>query len=244
MSKCSKAPPPNMQQVPKRLHRRNTQAFPDVSTVWTSISIEESSWQALTSNPADAELGVHTLWDQKIRHTRARLSNAANAAILPTNKNPDYSMNQDEPMNLSTDKQNRADRVAKGFVHPSQHSLRTWARPSTLPVIEMPLQGVAWHSPKTQEPGGSHSTPGLTLRSTRVRDDLFFAIGDGADSPVALQFRIPMAALVTMLARYQSLGDKPGGYMMYLTEDGELRFPTSDDETLAGGPAPSDSDKD
>jgi hypothetical protein len=199
------------------------------------------------SEPTLAAQGINTLWD---RYATNAVSNAINNTFkLPT---PNPPTNQDDIMpynathfaHFAREQACMQERAAKGFVHPSQHSLRTWATSTVIPVIEMPLSGVAWHSPKTQEPGGSHSTPGLTLRSTRVRDDLFFAIADGVDSPVQVQFRIPMAALVTMLVRYQSLNDKPAGYMMYLTENGELRFPTSDDETIAGGPAPThDSNK-
>lgn len=193
---------------------------------------------ALTSEPTLAAQGVHTLWDRRMNEIHgeynARMDMIRNSApALPTPKFPTNqggNMPHDAP-HRTLEQAHKQERAAAGFVHPHQRTLRTWANPSNhlpLPTIEIPLQGVAWHSPKTQQPGGSHSTPGLTLRSTRVRDDLFFAIADGVDSPVQVQFRIPMAALVTMLARYQSLVEKPAGYMMYLTEDGELRFPTSE----------------
>lgn len=210
---------------------------------WASELAHYSDRQALTSEPTFAERGVHTLWGRMVDEMddEAALINSITKTLnLPT---PDPSTNQDEPMEPYINKHRAEQRAAAGFVHPDQKSLRIWASSTLLPVIEMPLQGVAWHSPKTQEPGGSHSTPGLTLRSTRVNNYLFFAIADGVDSPVQVQFRIPMAALVTMLSRYQALSEKPGGYMMYLTEDGELRFPTSDDESVAGGLAPSDSNK-
>lgn len=238
----SKRPPPKWRLPPTA--GTTTGRFSSDTYLFTALGVP-----TLTSEPTLAEQGLHTSLDRRTAEIRdeynARMNMILNKAVaLPT---PNPFTNQDEPMESYTDpyldKHRAEQRAAKGFVHPSQHTLRTWAQASILPVIEMPLQGVAWHSPKTQEPGGSHSTPGLTLRSTRVHGDLFFAIADGVDSPVQVQFRIPMAALVTMLVRYQSLGDKPGGYMMYLTEDGELRFPTSD-ETLAGGPAPSDSNKD
>jgi hypothetical protein len=125
-------------------------------------------------------------------------------------------------------KQREAERVAKGFVHPNQRTLRDWSRPdgaeNVLPAIEMPIKGVAWHSPKTQEPGGSHMTPGLTMRATRVRDRLFLAFADGVDSPVAFQFSVEMPVLLELFARFSALPDKPGGYMMYLTGTGEVRY--------------------
>lgn len=241
-------PPPNRIAFPKR--RPPPTAGTTIRMFWAPHYVT-----TLTSEPNLAERGVHTWWDRQMvemvetcdgysRITDVSMNKARRLPTPNSSTNQDTNMPHDAPHHTleQAHKQARMDQVTAGFVHPSQHTLRTWAT-QPLPVIEMPLQGVAWHSPKTQEPGGSHSTPGLTLRSTRVRDDLFFAIADGVDSPVQVQFRIPMAALVTMLVRYQSLSEKPGGYMMYLTEDGELRFPTSDDTTLAGPPAPSDSNK-
>lgn len=124
---------------------------------------------------------------------------------------------------LITDEELKTPALRHGFVHQNQKSMNEWSFGTHLTNFQMPVDGVVWAKDLLERPGSSAQTPMLAMRAVFVNDSIFMAFGTGSDKPTRLTVRIPRLALLTLLAKAESMDLKDQeATVYYLDEHGAL----------------------
>lgn len=124
---------------------------------------------------------------------------------------------------IITDEELKTPALRPGFVHQNQKSMNEWSFGTHLTNFQMPVDGVVWAKDLLERSGSSAQTPMLAMRAVFVNDSIFMAFGTGSDKPTRLTMRIPRLALLTLLAKAESMDLKDQeATVYYLDEHGAL----------------------